>query len=293
MSTLEINQALVSGLISLNLGLPIAYENAQFDPVNNAPFLDVVNIPNERVSLSKRELDEETGVFQITYFQPSDTGTYDGLRTIDRILKAFVHNAAFLFGSQRVVVINSGRDAGENVNGWWRSIVSVSYKSDVLRIEDMATPTQILFGTSFSTQQPPGIDTPLQVEYGAAVGTNADPAQLLATGELQINVTGTYTIIALYQFVRATSSGESLTFLRGLINGIQVGNPVAIREDDDNSTTAQQLQLTFAANGGDVFTTEIYNDSALANNDMQLRPETSAIGWGQSPSASLRVLNYV
>jgi hypothetical protein len=133
-SSYLINQALIQQLIDLGLGLPIAYENVDFKPPNDSAWLDVTDLSAGRESLTKAELDEETGIYQISYFQPSGQGIGSALENIDTILAAYQHNTKLTKGSQTVVIINAGRNEGRNEDGWWRVDISVSYKSDVLRV---------------------------------------------------------------------------------------------------------------------------------------------------------------
>ena len=134
MSTYEIHQALVQSFIDLDLGYGIAHENADFDPPDDAPWIELTNIPNTRESLTKAELDEETGIFQATFYQPSGESLGEALGVIDTILAYYKHNQKITAGSQTVVIINSGRNAGRNRNGWWRVDISIAYKSDVMRV---------------------------------------------------------------------------------------------------------------------------------------------------------------
>ena len=54
---------------------------------------------------------------------------------------------------------------------------------------------RLVDGVSLATsQEPVGTDAPLQLEFGAAVGTVSDPVMLAADGTLTINSTGTYRI---------------------------------------------------------------------------------------------------
>ncbi len=134
MGTYLIHQALTQSLIDLNLGLQIAHENVDFTPPDDEAWLDVTRLPNERTSLTKYELDEETGIYQISYYQPSGASVGDMLQNIDLILQKYQHNTHLVSGDQVVVVVNSGQNEGRNENGWYRIDISVSYKTDIIRV---------------------------------------------------------------------------------------------------------------------------------------------------------------
>lgn len=134
MSDYLIHQALTQSVIDLALGLEIAHENRDFDPPKGEDWLWVTRIPNDRESLTKAEMDEERGIYQVTYFTPSGDGIGTALANIDTILQNYQHNATFTAGAQDVVIVNVGRNAGRNENGWWRTDISVTYKADIQRI---------------------------------------------------------------------------------------------------------------------------------------------------------------
>ncbi len=134
MGTYLIHQALTQSLLDLNLGIPIAHENVNFNPPEDSPWIDVTRLPNERESLTKYEVDEETGIYQISYYQPSGSSVGEMLQNIDTILQLYVHNAHLVAGDQTVVVVNSGHNEGRNDNGWYRIDISVSYKTDIIRV---------------------------------------------------------------------------------------------------------------------------------------------------------------
>jgi hypothetical protein len=134
MSDYLTNQALVASFEGLGLGLEIAYENRDFNPPDSNPWVSLFRLPNDRESLTKAELDEERGIFQISFYTPSDEGIGNALETIDTILQYYKHNRTISAGGHDVVIVNSGRAIGQNKNGWWRSIISVEYKTDIQRV---------------------------------------------------------------------------------------------------------------------------------------------------------------
>ena len=137
MSDYLTNQALVASFEGLALGLHIAYENRDFDPQelrDSASWVSLFRLPNDRDSLTKAELDEERGIFQISYYTPSDLGIGSALETIDTILQYYKHNRTVSAGGHDVTIVNSGRAIGQNENGWWRAIISVTYKTYIQRV---------------------------------------------------------------------------------------------------------------------------------------------------------------
>ena len=84
--------------------------------------------------------------------------------------------------------------------------------------------TQVLTGSSISNQEPSGLDATLQVEFGAAEGSGADPVQLSVVGAITFNQEGLYLFNGFGNVERqGASGGDTVTAFRALINGAQVG----------------------------------------------------------------------
>lgn len=151
--------------------------------------------------------------------------------------------------------------------------------------------TEVLIARSLSDQQPAGADLPIQIEFGAAQGGPTDPVQIDAAGLVTFNEAGLYQIRTLLSVSRTTSGGEAIIFIRGLFNGVQVGAPVAAIIDDDEMTIPLEFTTVGNINPGTTFALEFVRDSAGTNNG-GLTSFTNSIGWGTSPSASLRIVRF-
>lgn len=153
--------------------------------------------------------------------------------------------------------------------------------------------------TGFSvavTQDPVGLDNPLQVEFGPAKLTSADPVNLLADGTVVINEPGSYVMIVVLNVGRSAAAQTSFMFIRFELNGVQLGTTfVDILE---NANVIHTLDLSASVNAGiaeignlsvgDEIKTFIYRDSA-GTNDGGLVSVTSSIGWNTSPTAAISV----
>ena len=147
----------------------------------------------------------------------------------------------------------------------------------------------ILAAQNDNDQIPAGLGIPLQVTYGPAQSTAS--IDLSAAGEVTFLVDGAYLVITNLYFVRTSSPGVSIMFLRFLLDGVQAGNPVAIEMDADETSQFQQFLLAGQVTAGTVLTCEVIRDSA-ENNDGQLEAFTSTDGWGNAPSSIIRVLKF-
>lgn len=110
-----------------------------------------------------------------------------------------------------------------------------------------------------------------------------------AAGTLTINETGDYFLQCIFPLSRTSSAGEAVLFLRPLINGTQVGIPIAARIDDDDMTLPFQLVYEGALPAGTTIAVGLARDSSRVNNG-GVRTETSWLGWGTTPSANMWVV---
>lgn len=139
MTYTDLHASLTQSLISVNDnelgGIFIVYEGQDFDPekFNGDIFIAENYIFSGQESLSKDTLDEVTGIYQLTIYQRSNLGQSDILRITDGLTSYYVHNRVFTTNQTDVVIINSGRDEGIDLDGWYVVPVSISFKVDKLR----------------------------------------------------------------------------------------------------------------------------------------------------------------
>lgn len=167
------------------------------------------------------------------------------------------------------------------------SIISVS-RSEVITLNVTMDKRAVLFGASFNNQIPVAVDSPIQVEFGPSVLASDGSVSLSTNGDITFLITDIYSLVGLFEYNRQSSGGVTLAFLRATLNGVQLGNSIAIEANTSSQT--QPLQFLFEAvfTKGDVLKMEFYRDST-GFDDGELRPQNSAIGWNSSPSASVRI----
>ena len=158
----------------------------------------------------------------------------------------------------------------------------------VLLVSDGDITTELL-AFSMSDQQPTGLDTPLQIEFGEAQGSGSDPFQIDANGKLTINETRLFNITLTFSLSRTTSTGNAIIFIRFLIDGVQDGNPIAAIMADDDMTIPLPFSRVVAFPAGSEITFELIRDSTGIDNGGLSSFTANTSGWGASPSASLRI----
>jgi hypothetical protein len=148
-----------------------------------------------------------------------------------------------------------------------------------------------LVAESFANQVPTAVDVPLQVEFGPQQNGPTDDVQISAAGTITFNRPGNFlTFLSLY-FDRTTTQGTVQFAVRGLIDGtIQIGNPIGIRSSDANSTVPIFVTgLVKVVAAGTFVTVECVRDSNGIDNG-QLSGFASSVGWGNTPSARIRIV---
>lgn len=144
--------------------------------------------------------------------------------------------------------------------------------------------------SSALVQNPVGLDTPLQIEFGPA--QIVPEATLSSTGTLTISEAGSYSITVFLRFGRTTSVGNAIVLSRILLNGSQILNTNVINIPDENSTTPFSATFFFDLEVGDEITFEIARDSNGIDNGGLVRTPLAVLPWNIPSSASLAVYKH-
>ncbi len=143
---------------------------------------------------------------------------------------------------------------------------------------------QLMVAASGITQQPSGLDVPLQVTFG---GAQAVPEfDLDAAGNFTCLIADEYQFNLRFQFGRLANPGIAVIFGRGLVDGAQTVNSVFASLDDSSESTPTILSFTLALLAAQVLTFEILRDSAGVN-EGGVFAAVSSVGWNDSPSMQL------
>lgn len=149
--------------------------------------------------------------------------------------------------------------------------------------------TNVLNTTDTDNQLPSGLDTPLQVLFGIAQGTIADPVMVDALGNITFNESGIYLFNGYANFERQGSSGgNAVIAFRALLNGVQAGVTKMVELKDVGTGVPYDLTLPINATAGDVLTWEIMRDSSGVDQG-GLYAHTLLGGWSNVPSVSVSI----
>lgn len=149
--------------------------------------------------------------------------------------------------------------------------------------------TNVLNTTDTDNQLPSGLDTPLQVLFGIAQGTIADPVMVDVSGNITFNESGIYLFNGYANFERQGSSGgNAVIAFRALLNGVQAGVTKMVELKDVGTGVPYDLTLPINATAGDVLTWEIMRDSSGVDQG-GLYAHTLLGGWSNVPSVSVSI----
>jgi hypothetical protein len=152
-------------------------------------------------------------------------------------------------------------------------------------IPEIGSLIQVLDAVSTATQAPVAVDTPIQIEFGPAQLGPSDPVEIDVNGTITFNQSGTYLTFFTFYMSRAGNPGSAFPFIRATLNGVQIGNPIALEESTSDITVPIFLvNLTEGLKVGDVVALEFVRDGQ-GTDDGSLTSIASTIGWGATPSA--------
>tara|TARA_R110000772_G_scaffold129472_2_gene237597 strand:- start:12603 stop:13220 length:618 start_codon:yes stop_codon:yes gene_type:complete len=140
-----------------------------------------------------------------------------------------------------------------------------------------------------AAQQPSAVDTPIQIEFGAAQLTAADPVSISALGVISINETGTYRIKVSFAVGRTGSTGVSEIYARALVNGTPAGQTVHFKIGSSDSYIAYSDEAWLTLPAGTTISYQLIRDSTGNNSGGIFSGNPATAGWADNPSAAIRV----
>jgi len=160
--------------------------------------------------------------------------------------------------------------------------------SSILSLKSISL-TSALSSVSTTNQEPSGLDSPLQVNFGDAQGSASDPIMLDDLGNITFNQGGIYLFNGYANFERkGASGGVTVTLFRALLNGVQQGPTKGVDLSNTGIMFPYELTLPMQVNAGDVLTWEIMRDSSGVDAG-GLYTHTNSGPWSNVPSSDIRI----
>lgn len=138
-----------------------------------------------------------------------------------------------------------------------------------------------------STQNPTGLNTPLQVNFGPTASSTA--ASLSSSGTLTFNQEGEYLVTVFLRFGRTTGAGTATILNRLLLNDAQTLRTNVVSLTDSAAVIPFSASMLFRTSPGDTLKMEIARDGSGVNNGGLVSVTPSIMGWSASPTASILV----
>ena len=149
----------------------------------------------------------------------------------------------------------------------------------------------VLTAGSIVDQEPTGLGVALQIEFGAAQTTTE--FDLNAAGDIECLVADEYQFRAKFTVGRDGASGESQIYVRGLVNGTQLGDSSHVIVDDSRIEVPFDKEFTVSLSVGDIVTFELIRDTDGDDSGGLTAGNPDVVGWNPSPSARVLVTRFL
>lgn len=146
---------------------------------------------------------------------------------------------------------------------------------------------EVLRAPSTVAQAPSAVDTALQLTFGAAQNSAANPVMINAAGLVTFNTAGSYAVRIKLQCGRTGATGTSILLSRLLLGGAQIGSPAAVKMTQTDATTPTESRVAINATAGQTFIVQIMRDSTGSNFGGVYPQAATVTAWGIAPSALL------
>lgn len=175
---------------------------------------------------------------------------------------------------------------GLGTGAWTNQVVPFS-------ASDISTET-LLRGSSLAVEQAPvGTNTAMQVEFGPAQLTSADPVMLAADGTVTVNQAGLYRMEVVLSIGRAGGAGESELFVRPVSSATQIGRTHHYTIDNAKVIHTYEFSGQMEATAGTTFSFELLRASGGDNSGSLYAADPGVLGWDTSASASVTITRFI
>jgi len=133
MANVQIDQSLIKHFIDSAFGLPIAYENSEYDQIPGQPYAELIVLQNDTTMLNLKHTNETDGLFRIILRYPTDKGAIVAKTMAQNIFDAFVLGSRLTYGITTLTIVNHSRQQGVPEDGWYKLVLSIGYKALIRR----------------------------------------------------------------------------------------------------------------------------------------------------------------
>lgn len=130
---LAIEQAFISDFIAQAFGLPIAHENADYEPTPGTPYVELRMFPNDARAADLATTNRTTGLMQFTLFYPEGEGAIPAKLKRQDVFDAYPVGRVLTYSGQRVTITGQSPFNAYPQDGWFKVIGRLSYAADITR----------------------------------------------------------------------------------------------------------------------------------------------------------------
>lgn len=129
MAELEARKALLQGVISASVSVPIKWENAEFTTPNNGGWAAVyiLNMDDSLNTLGANGLNRIDGVMQISVFTPKGAGDLSAYQLASEFRSIFKTGAKLTADGQVVHILSASMRNGPTEPNWYSQIINVEF----------------------------------------------------------------------------------------------------------------------------------------------------------------------
>lgn len=125
----DINALLIQSLIDANIGVPIAYENAVFDPDSVELFAGATIIPGTRESMTKNGYGEVIGIMQVDVFSRKNSSVGASLSVVDKVFEFYTDNLSLQNDDTEVIILNRFRESPISNGPLYNMPVTIEFRA--------------------------------------------------------------------------------------------------------------------------------------------------------------------
>ncbi|MEO1108263.1 MAG: phage tail terminator-like protein [Pseudomonadota bacterium] len=130
---LAIEQALISDFIAQGFDLPIAHENAKYDPVPGVAYVKLTIFPNSARAADLNSTNESTGLMQFALHYPENEGAIPAKQKRQEIFDAYPIGHVLTYSGQRVTIKQIDPFRAYPDDGWFKVVGRISYEASTPR----------------------------------------------------------------------------------------------------------------------------------------------------------------
>lgn len=126
----KLEQLLLTTFKDGAFGLPIAYENVEFNPITGHAYAELLIHPGKTIPLTLNDMDVNAGIFRVVLHYPKNTGSITARSKADEITKLYSIGASLVNTDVKLTITNNDVRSSSIDGGMWFSvIIDIFYNS--------------------------------------------------------------------------------------------------------------------------------------------------------------------